>query len=126
MRRIVLSVQSFLLADAIERALAEGADCQVFRAERPADIPRLCREVTPYALLMETSAYPPFDLERRLAVREEVRRCAPACRVVLLCDENAERLLAERVKQAKKDGLIDNFLYSSVSASYLAAVMDTL
>ena len=32
----------------------------------------------------------------------------------------------ERVRQAKKDGLIDNFIYASVSPSYLAAVLDTL
>ena len=126
MRRVVVCARNFILLDAIEKALTEGSDCQVFRAEKPEDIARLCRELRPYALLMEATGYPPFELERLLAIREEVRHSSPDCRAVLLCDENAERLLAERVKQAKKDGLIDNFLYSSVSASYLAAVMDTL
>ena len=44
----------------------------------------------------------------------------------LLVDENADRALAFRVLQAKKDGRIDNFIYASVSPTYLAAVLDTL
>ena len=35
-------------------------------------------------------------------------------------------LLAAAVRQAKKDGLADNFIYGSVSPDYLAAVMDAL
>ena len=34
--------------------------------------------------------------------------------------------LATAVRQAKKDGLVDNFIYGSVSPDYLATVMDTL
>ena len=34
--------------------------------------------------------------------------------------------LAAAVRQAKKDGLADNFTYGSVSPDYLAAVMDAL
>ena len=45
---------------------------------------------------------------------------------VLVVDENTERKLADKVRQAKKDGLIDNFIYGSVSATYLSAVIDTL
>lgn len=33
---------------------------------------------------------------------------------------------ARQVRQAKKEGLIDQFIYASVSASYLVALMDTL
>lgn len=41
-------------------------------------------------------------------------------------DENAEKVLARQVKQAKKDGMIDQFIYGSISASYLADIIDTL
>ena len=34
--------------------------------------------------------------------------------------------LADKVRRAKKDGLIDNFIYGSVSATYLSAVIDAL
>lgn len=119
-------MRSYILFDAIEASLREASDYQVCRVEKPEDVARVSRELTPYALLLETTACPPYDLESRLAIRERVRGFAPECKIVLLCDENAEQLVAERVKQAKRDGLIDAFLYSSVSASYLAAVMDAL
>ena len=32
----------------------------------------------------------------------------------------------EQVREAKKQGLIDQFIYGSISATYLAALMDTL
>lgn len=47
------------------------------------------------------------------------------CKVVLLVDEKSDAALAA-VRQAKKDGLADNFIYGSVSPDYLAAVMDAL
>lgn len=33
---------------------------------------------------------------------------------------------AKQVKQAKKDGLVDQFIYGSISASYLADIVDSL
>ena len=41
-------------------------------------------------------------------------------------DENAEPQLAERVKQCKKDGLIDAFIYNSTSERYLSALLDSV
>ena len=54
-----------------------------------------------------------------------------ACRIVRCClnlvvDENTEKKLADKVRQVKKDGLIDNFIYGSVSSTYLSAVIDAL
>ena len=45
---------------------------------------------------------------------------------LLLVDENADELLASEVRQAVKDQLADNFIYASVSPTYLAGVIDTL
>ena len=75
---------------------------------------------------MEVTGYPPWRLEERLRLRNEVKRQRPDCKILLLVDENADRALAFRVLQAKKDGRIDNFIYASVSPTYLAAVLDTL
>ena len=55
-----------------------------------------------------------------------VKQKNPQCKIVLIVDEKAEKKLAQRVLQAKKDGLIDQFIYGSVSASYLLAVVDTV
>ena len=39
---------------------------------------------------------------------------------------DADKLLASEVRQAVKDQLVDNFIYASVSPTYLAGVIDTL
>ena len=127
MRRVVVDMQNFLFADAIARALKSAdSDFDVRRSESPAQTAELCRLCQPYALLMEVTGYTPWKLEERLRIRDAVRQQSPYCKIVLIVDENAEKELARRVLQAKKDGLIDNFIYGSVSAAYLSAVVDTL
>ena len=68
----------------------------------------------------------PWKIEERMTIREEVKSYCPDCKIVIVVDENTEKKLADKVRRAKKDGLIDNFLYGSVSATYLSAVVDTL
>lgn len=127
MRRIVVDMQNFLFADAIARTLrSTDSDFDVRRSESPDKTVELCGLCQPYALLMEVTGYTPWKLEERLKIRNEVKEQSPHCKIVLIVDENAEKKLAQRVLQAKKDGLIDNFIYSSVSAAYLSAIIDTL
>lgn len=127
MRRIVVDMQNFLFADAIARTLRSAdSDFDVRRSESPDKTVELCSICDPYALLMEVTGYTPWKLEERLKIRDELKQIHPHCKIVLIVDENAEKKLAPRVLQAKKDGLIDNFIFSSVSAAYLSAVIDTL
>ena len=127
MRRIVVDMQNFLFADAIAQTLqSTDSDFDVRRSESPDKTAELCSLCQPYALLMEVTGYTPWRLEERLRIRDEVKQKSPHCKIVLIVDEKAEKILARRVLQAKKDGLIDNFIYGSVSAAYLSAVIDTL
>ena len=127
MRRIVVDMQNFLFSDAIARALKSAdSDFDVRKSESPDKTAELCSLCEPYALLMEVTGYTPWMLEERLKIRDEVKRRMPYCKIVLIVDEKAEKKLAQRVLQAKKDGLIDNFIYGSVSAAYLSALIDTL
>ena len=127
MRRIVVDMQNYLFADAIAQALKRAdSDFDVRMSESPDKTAELCSLCEPYALLMEVTGYTPWKLDERLKIRNEVKQLKPYCKIVLIVDENAEKTLARRVLQAKKDGLIDNFIYSSVSAAYLSAVVDTL
>ena len=50
----------------------------------------------------------------------------PDCKIVLVVDENSEKEVAKEVRKAKKAGRIDQFIYGSISANYLVALMDTL
>ena len=127
MRRIVVDMQNYLFTDAIARTLRSAdSDFDVRRSENPEKTAELCSLCEPYALLMEVTGYTPWRLEERLKIRNEVKQRSPQCKIVLIVDEIAEKKLAQRVLQAKKDGLIDNFIYGSVSATYLSAVIDTL
>lgn len=127
MKRIVLDFQCVMFADAISQALERcDPDFRVLRAESPSQTAALCKSSHAYALIMEVTGYPPWRLEERLRLRDEGKCQRTGCKVLLLVDENADRALAFRVLQAKKDGRIDNFIYASVSLTYLAAVLDTL
>ncbi|MCI5898842.1 MAG: hypothetical protein MRZ69_00605 [Lachnospiraceae bacterium] len=127
MRRVVVDMQNALFADAIATALRDfDSDFEVYQSESPAKTTDMCAFTEANILIMEVTAYTPWKLEERMKIRNEVRVQSPGCKIVLEVDENTEKKLADKVRQAKKDGLIDNFIYGSVSATYLSAVIDAL
>ena len=127
MRRVVVDMQNALFADAIAAALRNfDSDFEVYQSESPIQTSDLCAFAEANILIMEVTAYEPWKLEKRMKIRGEVKAQNPGCKIVLVVDENTEKKLADTVRQAKKDGLIDNFIYGSVSSTYLSAVIDTL
>ncbi|MGN0164552.1 MAG: hypothetical protein ACI39R_00070 [Lachnospiraceae bacterium] len=127
MRKIVLDMQSGLYAKALQRILVQELyDYQVIISEMPDKTVQRCKICEPYALLMEVTGYTPWILEERLAIRDEVKKNNPDCKIVILVDDNADKVLANKVKNAKINGQIDAFLFGSVTDSYLAAMMDSL
>lgn len=120
-------MQSGLYAKAIQRILVQELDdYQVIISESPDKTAPRCKMYEPYALLMEATGYTPWMLEERIAIRNEVKKNNPDCKIVILVDDNADKALANKVKKAKKTGQIDAFLFGSVTDSYLAAMMDSL
>lgn len=127
MRRVVVDMQNALFADAVAMALRNfDSDFEVYQSESPAKTADLCAFTQANILIMEATAYTPWRLEERMNIRSEVKAQNPECKIALIVDENTEKKLADRVRQAKKDALIDNFIYGSVSSTYLAAVIDAL
>ena len=127
MRRIVIDMQNVLFADAVAEALRNfDSDLEPVMSESPDKTLSLCDAVLANVLIMEVTAYTSWNLETRLKIRNVLRMSNPDCKIVLLVDENTEKKLANGVRQAKKGGLVDNFIYGSVSSSYLAAVIDAL
>jgi hypothetical protein len=127
MRRIVINMQNVLFCDAIADTLRRSAnDLDPYTVDSPERIVDECKWLAPYALLMEVTGYTPWLLTERMKIRDQVKEMCPNCKIVLIVDENAEREVASRVKQSKKDGLIDQFIYGSISASYLADIVDSL
>ena len=127
MRRVIVDMQNALFADAIATALKNfDSDFEVYQSESPVKTTDLCAFTEANILIMEVTAYTPWKLEERMKIREEVKAQSPGCKIVLVVDENTEKKLADKVRQAKKDGLIESFIYGSVSSTYLSAVIDAL
>lgn len=127
MRRVVIDMQNVLFADAVAEAFRRfDSDFDPVMSDGPDKTLSLCDTVLANILVMEVTAYTPWRLEERMKIRDELRKRNPDCKIVLVVDENTEKKLADRVRQAKKDGLVDNFIYGSISSSYLSAVIDAL
>lgn len=127
MRRIAINMQNSLFCNAIAETLRRsGNELDPYTVDSPDKIVDECKWLVPYALLMEVTGYTPWKLCERMKIRDAVKEMHPACKIVLVVDENAEKEVAKEVKQAKKNGLIDQFIYGSISASYLADIVDSL
>ena len=127
MRRILINMQNTLFCNAIADTLRRsGNELDTYSVDSPDRVIEESRWIAPYAVLLEVTGYTPWKLEERIKIRDAVKEKNPECKIVLVVDENAEKDVAKRVKQAKKDGIIDQFIYGSISASYLADIMDSL
>ena len=127
MRRIVINMQNALFCNAIADTLRRsGNELEPYTVDSPDKVVDDCKWLTPYALLLEVTGYTPWLLCERMKIRDAVKAQNPECKIVFIVDENAEKAVAKQVKQAKKDGLIDQFIYGSISASYLADIVDSL
>ena len=128
MKRILLSIQNQLLSEAISAALTRTGD---FRPEqvltdRIQDTAYICRVLQAEILLMDVASSPSASMEQRMTTGRQVRGELPECKIVLLCDENADPTVARQVKEAKQLKQIDAFFYASVTTSYLTAALDSL
>ena len=127
MRRIVINMQNALFCNAIADTLRRsGNELEPYVVATPDKVVDECKWIAPYVLLMEVTGYTPWKLSERMKLRDAVKEKNPDCKIVLVVDENAEKEVAKQVKQAKKDGLIDQFIYGSISATYLADIVDSL
>ena len=127
MKRILINMQNTLFCNAIAETLRNsGNELSPYTVDRSDSVVDECKWVAPYAVLMEVTGYTPWKLEERIKIRNAVKALLPECKIVLVVDENAEKEVAKLVKETKKQGLIDQFVYGSISAAYLADIIDSL
>lgn len=120
MQKIIVDIQNFLFADSIAAAFRNSDyDIDVVRAETPNDTVELCQMYKPFVLVMEVTGYTPWLLCDRLRLRDEVKSVCPDCKIALLVDSNTEKQAAKDIRDAKKNGIIDQFFYGSMTAEYL-------
>ena len=127
MRRIVLDIKGTLLAEALVQALTtSNSDFIIYRSLKPEETINLCKTCKANVLVMQVNTQNGLGIEDRLRLRDMARSLGLDLKTLLLVDENENEQLAARVRQAVKDQLVDSFVYTSVSPTYLAAVIDTL
>lgn len=126
MQRVLINLQNYVMGEAIEQTLKNAGDFQIEVVENPEEVVKKQFGFAATVVLMEVTGYTPYKLCERMLIRDKIRKQDPQCRIVLMVDENANRQLATQVKQLKKDGLIDQFIYGSTSAAFLAALMETV
>ena len=103
-RKIVLDIRSAIHAHNMERMLMqELEDCQVVVSESPDSTAEWCKLHKSDVLLMEVKDYSPWMFPERMEITKK-----------------------ESVRQAKRDGFIDAFLFGSVSENYFASVIDSV
>lgn len=127
MRKIVLDIQSTIHAHNMERMLMqELEDCQVIVSESPDSTAEWCELHNADVLLMEVKAYSPWMFPERMKITKKVRKSTPKCRIIFFVNDENDIELSENVRQAKRDGFIDAFLFGSVSENYFASVIDSI
>ena len=120
MQKIVVDMQNYLFADSVAAAFKNSDyDIDVVRAESPMNTVELCRLYKPFVLIMEVTGYTPWLLCERLKLRDKVKTVCPECKIALIVDSNSEKQAARDNRDAKKNGLIDQFFYGSMTAEYL-------
>lgn len=120
MQKIVVDMQNYLFADSVAAAFKNSDyDIDVVRAESPMNTVELCRLYKPFVLIMEVTGYTPWLLCERLKLRDKVKAVCSECKIALIVDSNSEKQAARDIRDAKKNGLIDQFFYGSMTAEYL-------
>ena len=127
-RKIVVSIQNGLLAEALTSLLQLSGEFEPYRAAVDKNKRTVSACVACHAdlVLMEVTHTAHANLEGRLLEGEQIRQLVPGCKIVLLCDENVSPDIAREVVAAKKSGRIDAFYYSSVTGKYLVAALYAL
>ena len=128
MKNIVVCIGNGLLSEAIINMLKNSGEFMPFRVliQEKNNIANECEALSADILLLDVSYTFGTTMETRLNEVKQVRAKTPTCKLVMLCDENSAPEIAREVANAKKDGLIDAFFYSSVNEKYLTAVLSSL
>ena len=128
MKNIVVCIGNGLLSEAIIKMLKNSGEFKPFRVliQKNSNIANDCEALSADILFLDVSYASGTTMETRLNEVKQVREKIPSCKLVMLCDENSAPDIAREVANAKKDGLIDAFFYSSVTEKYLTAALASL
>ena len=128
MKNIVVCIGNGLLSEAIIKMLKNSGEFKPFRVliQKNSNIANDCEALSADILLLDVSYASGTTMETRLKEVKQVREKIPPCKLVMLCDENSAPDISREGVNAKKDGLVYAFRFTSATESYLAAVVDSI
>ncbi len=123
---VLINLQNSMFAEGIERCLYDDGDFRIINIARADDVMHQSELTRPDVVFLEVTRYSPWTFSERMNIRDFLKKNLPDCKTVLMVNENADMDIAELVKQAKINGSIDGFVFSSVTVTYLSAYLQTV
>lgn len=125
MKTVAMDICNGLMATSIKELAQRAADLAVCLI-RSCDVVSECMAISADIALLEVSFQTGASVEDRKEQARALHQRLPGCKIILLCDENSTPEQARKVAVAKKDGWIDDFLFTSVGENYLSAVLQSI
>ncbi|NLY09484.1 MAG: hypothetical protein GXZ11_06255 [Tissierellia bacterium] len=125
MPKLVLGMLQRILQIPMKNQIEHSTSFTVTAIENNEIIPDFCEEENVNVVLLEVRHQPPWDIERCLLLQSEIREKSPSTKTVFLCDSKNGNL-GKQVMLAKREKLIDDFLYADTGYDYLCATLESL
>ena len=118
MKTAVLVMKRASLAQGLMKKIASDADIQLFYEADYANADVAIRSHLAHAALLEITENDECDADYCLGLCGWLREVTPECRLLLMCPESNEKAV-RKVISAKREHLIDDFVFYDVSMDYL-------
>ncbi len=124
-RTAVLIMRRASLAQGLMTKLAADPELQLIYEPDYANADVAIRSRMAQAALLEVSEGDECDVDYCLGLCGWLREVTPQCKLTLMCPENNEEAVAKVIK-AKREHLIDDFVFYDVSMDYLVTILRAL
>ncbi len=124
MINLAISVPGKLYTDAITKALEKTGNFRISPLEGGSRDELYHSELD--VALLGVSVHQGYTLKERQKNIQQLRECAPNCKIVLFLDEVVSPEQTNGVKSLKQARLIDGFLYASGTMEYLVATLESI
>ena len=125
MDKVLIHTQNVLLSGALIRYFRERGALEPLRVIERLRIEDI-KAQEPKIILLEVTRLSGFTFDERVNLTEHIRQYSNDIKITYMCDEYGDRDIPEKVINAKKQGIIDNFFYESVSGEYIAASVEAM
>lgn len=125
LKTVILIMRRASLAQGLMAKVRDVPEIQLHYEPNYANADKSIRGHSAAGALLEVSEDNAHDVDSCLALCAWLREVAPHCRLMLMCPEGQTEVI-RRAIEAKRKGLIDDFVFYDVSLDYLVASLQSL